>query len=252
MIKGLITAVRTLTIIKLPGRESSNLADSLFWFPLVGFFIGAILNLIIEIINFFGSFWAAGQAILILIFSVVLTGGIHLDGFADFADGFMGSREKEKILKIMKDPCIGAFGGIAIVLILFVKMVSITQLIALRLQIWIIPAFIVSRFVMVDLAVSLPYARKEGGTAEPFVKSATILHRNLALLITLILIFLVKGLSCILIFLFGWVIGRFLRKVFLSRVNGITGDLLGASSEIVETVIIFICAASGGFLERIF
>ena len=87
MIDGFISAVRTLTRIPIKGKESNNLASSLPWFPLVGFLLASLLSGVIIIFNEVANHnWNEATAIIVIIFGTLLTGALHLDGFADWAD----------------------------------------------------------------------------------------------------------------------------------------------------------------------
>ena len=118
MFNGLTTAVRTLSILPLPGRDAASFAASLGWFPLVGSLIALPLC---AMAIYLGEHWSAGAAMLMVASSVVLTRGLHLDGLADCVDGFGGGAKRERVLEIMKDPCVGAFGAMSLILVLAAK-----------------------------------------------------------------------------------------------------------------------------------
>lgn len=251
MFQGLVTALRTLTILPVPGRDTRDLPQALPWFPLVGCLLGIMLWGLALAFDLASAGWPAGAAITAVAGSAVLTRGFHLDGLADLADGFGGGRDQERALAIMKDPHMGAFGVMAIVLVLMAKWVACTRLVETGLISWIIPAYIVSRLSVAELAACLPYARREGGTAGPFVDKARPSHRLIALVSALLLVMAFKGLSGALVLFFGWALCRLLGVWFLKRVGGVTGDLLGACCELVETGILMACAVGGTALERI-
>ncbi|MCG6982088.1 MAG: adenosylcobinamide-GDP ribazoletransferase, partial [Deltaproteobacteria bacterium] len=104
MLRGLVTAIRTLTIFPVPGREASDYSSALPFFPVVGFALGALLWLVSLIDRFIGdSGWPMGIAILMLVANIISTRALHLDGLADFADALGGGWDKRKRLEIMKD-----------------------------------------------------------------------------------------------------------------------------------------------------
>jgi adenosylcobinamide-GDP ribazoletransferase len=193
--------------------------------------------------------WPAGMALLLLAMGTLLTGALHLDGLGDWADGFFGAREKDKVLAIMKDPRKGSFGVIAVVLVLLAKWAAFARLVeGSGIPEWIIAAMVVSRFCQVDLAASLPYARAEGGTAAPFVAGARWWHRLVAWLLTLAICIGACGPAGAAAPVLGWIMMRLFRRHCRRRVGGVTGDLLGACSELVETGLLLAAAAAAAEL----
>jgi adenosylcobinamide-GDP ribazoletransferase len=241
MISGLITAIRTLTIIPVPGKDSRNLASSLPWFPVVGLLIGGILYACAVAPGLVGAeVWPQAIAALLLVFGVLLTRAIHLDGLADWADGFGGRGDKEKILAIMKDPHVGSFGVIALVAVLLLQWVALVRIVENGLEPVIVAACLLSRTMQVELAASHPYARTGEGTAAPFVNGSAWWHRLVAHVIGIAMVIALIGpLKGVALFAGGLIItvgfGWWCRK----RVGGITGDCIGAGSVIVETAVLF-------------
>jgi len=238
ILSGLVTAARTLTWLPIPGRDAVSFASALPWFPLVGTLLGLILYGAALVT---GQGWPGGTAILVVAGGTLLTRGLHLDGLADSTDGLFGGRTRERALAIMKDSRMGAFGGIVLVLVLLAKFVAVSRLVSLSATIWIIPAYIASRTVQAVLAASMPYARAEGGTAGSFVAQAGPRHAMLALAVAIALVVglggpnwrwpAALGMALCLAVLLG--------AGFRRRVGGITGDLLGASSELTELAVLF-------------
>ena len=127
MLSGLVTALRTLTVIPVPGKECDSFSHSLFWFPVVGLLLG----LMVASIGFFSSLtgWNELSAALVLLGGIVLSRGMHADGLADLADGFWGGRTREAILRIMKDPNVGSFGAIALSAMMLLKWIALLKLV---------------------------------------------------------------------------------------------------------------------------
>ncbi|MFW6151549.1 MAG: adenosylcobinamide-GDP ribazoletransferase [Verrucomicrobiota bacterium] len=242
--KGLTTALRTLTILPAPGRDSAEFADSLYWFPVVGLVIGALLYLPVLVLQSAGiTPWPEGLALFILLISVAITRGLHLDGLSDFADGFWGSHERDRILVIMKDSAIGTFGGIALTLFLLSKWMLITRIIEMERAHWVITACVASRAMQAALAASFPYARPEGGTAGSFVQGAGKRHLCSVLIIgflfstasaaflpiTAISAFAAAGLVTILT-------GKWSNR----KIGGVTGDVIGTVNEFTEVTVLVV------------
>src|SRR3989338_1109904 len=131
----------------------------MLFFPAVGFLIG------LASLGFFliaEKFLPAHIAVLVLMASpLFLSAGLHLDGFTDFCDGFFGGRDKEGILRIMKDSRIGTWGAVGLFLLLMAKF-ELLQDLPLRPQIFLL-AMTASRWSQVIFSFFLPYARPEGG-----------------------------------------------------------------------------------------
>ena len=237
-IRGVFTAFRTLSILPLPGKDAGHFASSLYSFTLVGVVLGALLcGFVMGMFQLLGNQWPELLALGVVAGGVMLTRGLHLDGLADFADGFWGAYSREKTLSIMKDTTLGAFGVIALILILLSKWIALVRLLELGGVFWIITAYTISRLAMVELIVIFPYARLEG-TARPFVEDAGQRHRLVNLLTGLIVVYLMNRWAGIGALLIGLGLIRLFGFWCLKRVGGITGDLLGACSEMIETVIL--------------
>jgi adenosylcobinamide-GDP ribazoletransferase len=246
MPRGLITAFRTLTILPVPGREASEPAASLPFFPLVGGVLGLILwGISLSNGLFPGGGWPAGVAAFMLVTGSLITRGLHLDGFADCIDAVGGARDRERRLAIMKDTRLGAFGAIGLILLLVAKWVALTRLVSSGTAVWVILVLAVSRTMQVDLAVRLPYARREGGTGHPYVTGAAPWH--LVVAATAAVGIALGGYGPLGLGVLGAGVG--INRLFglwcRSRLGGITGDLLGAGNEVVEVCLLFLLAAPG-------
>jgi adenosylcobinamide-GDP ribazoletransferase len=149
------------------------------------------------------------------------------------------------MLAIMKDPRSGVFGVLALIVIVLGKWMAITKLLASGMTMWLIAAYIVSRFAIIDLAVWLPYARSKGGTGERLVKHACWKHRLWGIIFSIVLLIVFTGPGGVIFLGIGWGIGRILGLWFRRRLGGITGDLMGTCSEIVETSLLFTGAVFG-------
>ncbi len=248
MIKGLITAIRTLTIIPVPGNEDKEMSLALPWFPLAGLLLGIILYFAVLVwkrLPF--PQWPAGCAILLLILDVLVTRGLHLDGMADWVDS-MGGFGREKRLAIMKDVSMGAFGALALILAMMTRWVLFIRLLSSGTFLWIMAIMSISRSMLVELMTTMPYARSGDGMARPFMDKAGKRHRLLSYIITLILC-LMFGPIGIGLFLLAWVIAVILRIYFRRQFNGITGDLLGAANVIIEIILLTACALPGDYIS---
>jgi adenosylcobinamide-GDP ribazoletransferase len=204
-------------------------------------------------------------AVLGTVFSVMLTGAFHEDGLADVADGLGGSQNRERALEIMKDSRVGAFGAIALVLILLSK-VSLLALMghtnAVAMVMGIYGAHVVSRAFPLLLIRLLPHVGDIGSSkskpladqisrkslfiaflwvilavAGVFIASAAI---NLIVFKLPIDYFLALGwiiilmLYLILPLLFTSIAFLYMWRLFSKRLQGFTGDCLGATQQVCE------------------
>lgn len=243
--RGLVTAIRTLTILPIPGRESDRFSSSLVWFPLVGLMLGGILFGLGSIwTGICVTDWSSGGAVLLLAAAVILTRGFHLDGLADWADAMGASRNPIDRLSIMKDPHLGTFGVLALILVLGIKWAAISRLLSFGSLLWLVPICAVPKGMMVELITTLPYARSEQGTARPFVDGATPQQRFLTHGLSL-LVCLFFGPGGVGLLVLGGIVTGILKMSFKKSFGGITGDLLGTANEIVETILLVACALPG-------
>jgi adenosylcobinamide-GDP ribazoletransferase len=249
MLRGFITAMRTLTILPMPGKDSARLANALYYFPLVGALIGALVALATWLLGAVLA-WPAGAGVAGAALSAWVTRGLHLDGLGDTVDGFFGAAARERRLAIMKDHHVGAFGAVAIVLVLLMKTAALAQLAIHAQWVWIPVPFILARLVQVLLAVTLPYARAEGGTAEMFVKQAGAPHFIVAGAGALVLCGLLIQLGALALFVITFLAGHLLARWMQRAFGGVTGDLLGFAGELIESLLLFAIAALAPFLAN--
>lgn len=240
--RALVTALRTLTCLPCPGRDADDFAVTLPFFPAVGSLIGGLVLLVLFPLTAYAG-WPEGAGVAATIAILLITRGLHVDGLADVADALGAGRTIERRLEIMKDPHTGAFGIMAIVGDLLLKAVALTRLATGERWALVVLPFIVSRTTQVLMAVSLPYARAQGGKAEGFVRSARPLHLVLALIMAAGMCVAVGRLTGIILLLQGLAIGILLRFWMRRQFGGVTGDLLGTTSEIVETGLLAVAAA---------
>jgi len=235
--KHFFIALQFLTILplKIKGEmKDEDFRKSLVYFPLIGLIIGIVLVLSLGLLNFFPVL--VKGAIVILI-SAILTGGIHLDGFADTCDGFYGFHSRERILEIMRDSRIGAMGAIGLVCLLLFKfslLVSIPYIDFWKVLI-IMPVF--SRWVQVLSCYSAHCIRKEG-KAKLFIENVTLNGVISGGLFTFFLFLLLTGLKGVLLFILAFISTFLVIKYVKKKIGGMTGDTLGAISEVAEVLVL--------------
>jgi len=241
MISSIRYALSFLTILPLGKKETNpgKLAGSSAWFPLVGYLLGAVYFGIAKI--FSGRLAEPLISFLVLFLMIVLTGGLHLDGLADWADG-LGGKDREDRLRIMKDPHKGSFGVSAIILDLLGKFLAIYFLISQKQFIPIFLASGLARFNLTLLIYTIPYARTRGGTGGVFARHKKFWHLALALGTALVPLIYFNQIIIWLALALSLSIALVFRILALRFLGGFTGDLLGASAEFAELALLFFFA----------
>ena len=239
--KHFISAVQFITILPWGRAEKFDPQRMAPYFPIVGIVLGVLVALFDYVAI---SLWGrAVAALLDVIFLAVLTGAFHIDGLGDAADGLLGQRPKERILEIMKDSRLGTMGLVAIVAGLSIKWAGIAGLEANRpLLLIIVPAF--ARAGMLFGMRYLPYGRPEGGTGAGFfnheLKPAAFWTLSVPVLLSVLL-----GWQAIWLIICFAVITAGLIRYYKKRLGCITGDMLGAMTEILEAGL-FLMVSMGG------
>lgn len=231
--KGLVLAFQFLTRIPIPisvDFNEKNIAQSSFFYGLVGMVLGGIYALIFFLFNERDPWVCA----LITTFSMVFfTGGLHLDGLSDMADGFFSGRDKEESFKIMKDSRVGTFGVLALIFLIMSKVIIISRLDSYDALFFASshPRFILPLFFMVSKSPT------QKGLA--YLEQKTNYYSLIPTVIYIIvLIWKFTGnlptFGAILI----WML--IIRAWANKKIGGVNGDIYGAFVEISETIILFL------------
>lgn len=231
------TSVMFLTRIPLHPTEFKEeyLNESARYFPLAGMLIGFLSGSLYYGASFFFS--TSVSVILSMCFSVLITGAFHEDGFTDFCDGFGGGYgEREKILHIMKDSRIGAFGTVGISLLLILKWQILSELPKERIFLSLVSAHSVSRALLLYFLFTDIYAA-ENGKSKPMagkISGAGLFFGTLVSAVPLFFYYNKKIFLCIV----PLVIFKFLYSAYLKkRLGGYTGDCLGAAQQMTEVLL---------------
>lgn len=239
-----------------PGFSSELLRHSVVYYPVVGAVIGLSVAAGAALTGLVLPHWPA--AVVTLILWVGLTGGLHLDGWMDSADGLLSYRTRERMLEIMKDSRVGAMGVLACVLLLLLKASLLAALIEgysyYELPLLVLPA-IWSRWYMVRAMVRYPIARGDEGLAANFAGLAPS-HERRALLLAALLslaaaaapLALGAGLAAwplhlvaaLLLPALALACGTVAARHVSSRLGGLTGDVYGALNELLEVVLLLV------------
>ena len=243
ILESIVVAFQFLTRLYLPINvewDTANLRRSLMWFGLVGVFIGVILAGAMTLFNRFDLIPAV-SAIIILIIWIFITGGMHIDGISDMADGFFSMRDKEKTLEIMKDSHVGAFGVITIVFLLLIKFEMLKEFIIIEKNVWllILPPTIAR--IAAGLVLSFYETTKKSGLGYTFHSSDPRIFWAIGFVVTLIISSILNIKS--LIFIGIAILASNLMALWAKKkIGGLNGDIYGAIVETVEVIgMVFIC-----------
>jgi adenosylcobinamide-GDP ribazoletransferase len=240
--KNFRSAIQFMTVLPAGGLMEFDAAGMVAWFPAVGLLLGGLLALFDSLVSPYLSLPAA--AVLEVVLLAVMTGAFHLDGLGDTADGLFSHRPKEQILEIMKDSRIGAMGVVAICSVLGIKWAGLSGLEVHRpLLLFLVPAY--ARSAILLAMRFLEYGRPGGGTGLPFFSARLGLRRFWGLAVILVLSL---GLGPRAVWLnFGFfLIAAAVIGYFYKRLGCITGDMLGALTEVTEAGLFFMAAMGGG------
>jgi adenosylcobinamide-GDP ribazoletransferase len=204
------------------------------WFPLVGLVIGLLLWGVQSLAALFFPPLLVGA--LVVLAWAALTGGLHLDGLADCCDGLLATTSRERRLEILRDPRVGSFGALGLILTLLLKTLAAgmaTPIALLLAPVW-------ARWLLL-WAARQPQARPEGMGAT-FAAGVTPEVIVVAAALPVLLLFFGDGRG-----LAGAGLATIamlaLVRLARQRLGGVTGDLYGLVVEISEVVILLAFAA---------
>ena len=217
---------------QMPSKQQNG--QSLLFYPVIGLGIGLVLYTIALGLSALPSMLLSS---LILVIWIWQTGGLLLDGLADTADAWVGGfGDKERTLKIMKDPACGPIGVLSLIIVCILKWSAIYVLLEKQYVQALILFPMLGRLVPLFLFLTTDYVREKGlgsSIANYIPKMISIIVACLSL--SLFTYFSWLGLGCIMISI---LILLYLRQQFIRRIDGITGDTVGASIELVEMAAI--------------
>jgi adenosylcobinamide-GDP ribazoletransferase len=237
MFRAFFSAIAFLTVIPVSERLKSRRENGMFaGYPAAGIAIGILLAALAA-----GAQWLfppVVAAVVLVGASLALTGALHLDGLADCADAFYGHRERDAVLRILKDPRVGTMGAAAIGLALLARGTVFFSLPAPLLVLSLPVASLFSRSVVLVALRMLPYVRSESAilTARDSKGTATAVLGAAAVLIAMALLpvpVAAAFAACALFWRVSW-----------KKIGGCTGDVLGATIEIGEIVFFLALAAA--------
>ena len=241
MIRGMMAAMALLTRVPM-GSESRfsavELGRSARWFPLVGLGIGCAYAATVTLAG--EVFPPILVGLVVVLVEAVLTGALHLDGLADMADGFGGGRTREDVLRIMRDHAVGTYGAVALILLVGLKVTSIAALVETSAALpYVIVTPAIGRWSAVFMSTLQPYARHSEGVSDHVGRTALIIATAVAAVPTLYLL----GWHSVPLAVAAIGITFAMSEYCKRRIGGITGDTIGANTEVVEVVVLLTAVA---------
>ncbi|MCG8482463.1 MAG: adenosylcobinamide-GDP ribazoletransferase [Clostridia bacterium] len=219
--------------IKYPYEFSKELyIKGIKYFPLVGLVIGGLL--------YSGALFEPYidrpvLSLLLLLFYLWITGGLHLDGTADTCDGIFSGRERPRMLEIMSDSRIGTFGVISLIMVLgaYLVLFSYVNLTAIL----VFP--VVGKSSAIVSAFNNPYAKKEG-MGKDFVQGCQLGQLIIAIIFPLVITLILQDHHMLMSVLICFIIVRIITAHIRNRLNGITGDTVGFIMEISQVIFLLL------------
>jgi adenosylcobinamide-GDP ribazoletransferase len=233
-----LVALQFLTRLPVPvapDLPADALAESGRYFPIVGAIVGGgavAVDLLI------GSRADRNVSIaLILVYLVLVTGGLHEDALADAADGFGGGGTSHRVLAIMRDSHIGSFGALAIGCSLLARFAFLTSVPAARLHGVLISGQVLGRWATVPLARWLPPSRPEDGQGARMAQKTSTTALVIASVLAAVIVTLASGVEAVWMTAAACVVAGLTAAYYRRRIGGITGDCLGATCQVAECAV---------------
>ncbi len=239
------SAIMFISIIPAGKNVKFSPMGIIRFFPVVGLIIGVMLAGLDRI---FSLFWQNPVvSVLDVLFLVAITGAFHLDGLGDSADGLFSHRPRQRALEIMKDSRTGMMGLVAIFCCLAIKIAGIYSIKTSCTSFETIMVFLIipsyARAGMIFGIKYLKYGRKNTGTGHDFFEKPLDLKAFIWIIIPIVLsLFLgIKGVIITFVFFVSLTLILWFYKI---KMDCITGDMLGAMTEITEAVLFLIAGAA--------
>ena len=236
--KNILLALQFLTILPVNIKskvKEKDLSDSIAYFPLIGAFIGLILYVVVMIFSYGPD---SVLAAVLIISHIFITGALHLDGFSDTCDGLFSGQPKDRILEIMRDSRVGAMGVAGVVSLLILKYSLFVSISHEMLGKSLILTFAFSRWAQVLACYLSKYARAEG-KGKSFIGNVDQKYVIRGAVFTLVLFLFLAGLKGLMVFFISIIPVIVFINYIKSKLNGMTGDTVGATNEIAEVFVLF-------------
>src|SRR5436190_11534570 len=234
MIRRFFVAIQFLTRLPVPRALNSSETDigkAAAFFPLIGVIVGGGGALVF--VGLQRILPLPASVLCAIVVATLITNGFHEDGLADSFDGFGGGWTKDRVLEIMRDSRIGTYGTLALIFVILGKLTFLSLLPPGQIWRWLIIAHTASRWTILPLCAWLPYARVEG-QGKLVAKQVGALEVVTATATLLVAFLLLPWRAALAAFLVTNLVTLLSGLYFRARLQGMTGDCLGAANQLTE------------------
>ena len=222
--------------------NENNMKFTMCYFPLVGIPIG-ILEILWYFISNFMGFGVIFTAVIATVIPILVTGGIHLDGFCDTIDGLSSHQLPEKKLEILKDPNSGAFAIIGCITYILVNFAIWSEIVLSLKSILVIALFYIISRSASGLSIVTFQMAKNTGLAASFSDSAKKKNVKITMYIYItvlsIIDLIIEYRYSIFCMMFVFLVFIYYKHISKKEFGGITGDLAGFFLQLAELSVLF-------------
>ncbi len=233
-----------LTVVPIPARDDevdpASLADARFAYPLVGLAIGLALAGLAVALGRMGL-PLGPSAFLILLAWAALSGGLHLDGLADTADGLFLWGDPARRLAVMRDPHVGSYGVSALGLLLIGKFAALEAVVGSGRWLPLVASATIGRALILVMAGSAPYARP-GGTGRALIDATGPRDVFGGVILAIVAGGVAAGPRGLVAASLALALALALTASARRKLGGVTGDTLGALVEVGELGTLLVLA----------
>jgi adenosylcobinamide-GDP ribazoletransferase len=239
-VRSFFAALRFLTLFPCTFRteySSDELGRSAIFFPVIGLILGSILVLVNFALELFIS--AGLLSVILITLLAFMTRGLHLDGLGDTIDGLGAGGDRDRVLSVMDDSHIGAFGVMAIVLVLLLKIHALESMTVDRWRA-LLAAPILGRWAMVLLGYRSKAAKT--GLGSNLIVHLKTGHFLVATFLTVFLVVAILRGNGVIMMVWITLFTLASKNFFHRRLGGIAGDIFGAVGELSEASVMVLLA----------
>ncbi|HWQ30541.1 MAG TPA: adenosylcobinamide-GDP ribazoletransferase [Negativicutes bacterium] len=242
-----ILTLQFLTRIPINVDMKANEEDfskGVVYFPVVGLVIGSFSLLVLVLTSkLLGGIF---PLVCCCLAGTAITGALHVDGLADTCDGIFSSRTRDRMLEIMRDSRIGTNGVIAIAFDYMLRISLLMLLFGKGLYLAVLLSPVVAKTLMVLLMKTSVYARSGPGLGKLYMEKQTTEATVIGLIVGLAIVAGFMGILGIVIFAVCVLLCLLYKSFIYSKLQGMTGDTLGAANELLEIAFILLAAVAAG------
>jgi adenosylcobinamide-GDP ribazoletransferase len=239
LVEELLVAFQFLTRLPISGirYEPDSLSRSAKFFPIVGLVIGFAASLLQRMLT--PHLDRSLVALLVLLFLVLITGGLHEDALADAADAFGGGWNREQVLTILRDSRIGSFGALALILSVLARFVLLSALPGDRFMKVVLSAHVLCRWTTLPLSYFLGPARGSEGQGARIAQKISPASLLVGTLSSLAIVFFLMRSKFWAPMVAAILVTALSGLYYFRRIGGVTGDCFGATNQLAEIAVYF-------------